>query len=421
MDLPGLPNGLLTTLAGCLPSARLALVGGAVRDCLLHRQHRDPWRGVMDLDLVVEVSVSRFVEVLVKVPDLELCSAREHGRYGTVELEVRYSGVELLFDVACARREIYPRPGGKPVVEFDSLEADLARRDFSINAMAFVLDPCGQEPTLIDPHGGLADLQRRQLRFLHAHSLRDDPTRLIRAARYAARLGFHLAPASELQVRQTLADWPWVWMPTDNPMQAPVSLASRLRMELELLLTREPWPSALTLLQAWGGLRLLDATLQGDLFWRRRLHWAQRLGLPLLPALIAPAGDPLAIAQRLQLPHGQQRMLGQWLRLRERLQNLSGSGCGMREQTWSPSRWTQWLEQASCTPEAVALALAVGLGPRRPLLRWWLRWRHQVSPCSAAELMDKGLSAGPDLGRKLRHLRLAAIDQSERWIPSAPS
>jgi len=136
---------------------------------------------------------------------LQLCSAREHGRYGTVELDVRYAGVELLLDVACARREIYPQPGGKPAVVFDQLEADLARRDFSINAMALVLDPCGGSPTLLDPHGGLADLKQRHLRFLHSQSLRDDPTRLIRAARYAARLGFHLASASERQAHQTLA------------------------------------------------------------------------------------------------------------------------------------------------------------------------------------------------------------------------
>ena len=414
LDLPGLPSGLLTTLAASLPDARLALVGGAVRDWLLHRQHRDPWRGLMDLDLVVEIPARHFIDALSCMPSLEQFSAREHGRYGTVELDICYGGEELLLDVARARRERYPQPAGKPVVEFDCLEADLARRDFSINAMALLLDPSGHQPELLDPYGGLADLEHRELRFLHPHSLRDDPTRLIRAARYGARLGFHLAPESVLHVRQTLMDWPWGWAPQDDPLRAPVSLATRLRMEFELLLTREPWADALRLLQSWGGLRLLDASLQEDLAWRRRLHWAQRMGVPLLPALIAPAPDSLAIAQRLQLPHTQQRLLGQWMCLRERLTTLTFGGCGTAELSWRPSSWTQWLEQAGCTPEAVALALAVGVSPRRPLLRWWLSWRHQVSPLSPAELMAQGVAPGPELGHQLRQMRLAKIDQLEK-------
>ena len=416
-----MPSGLLTTLASALPTERLALVGGAVRDFLLHRQHRDPWRGLTDLDLVLEVPARHFVAALSISPALEVTSVREHGRYGTVELDVRYAGVELLLDVAGARCEVYPQPGGKPVVDFDRLEADLARRDFSINAMALVLDPGGRAPTLLDPHGGLADLQHRELRFLHSHSLRDDPTRLIRAARYAARLGFRLSQASELQAHQTLVEWPWSWRPTDAPLEAPVSLSTRLRMELELLLTREPWCEALTLLQAWGGLVMLDPTLQADQRWRRRLHWAQRLQLPLLPALIAVADNPLAIAQRLQLPHGQQRMLGQWMHLRERLEALTSSGVDAADQHSSPSRWTQWLEQGACTPEAVGLALATGFGPRRPLLRWWLRWRHAVSPVSAKCLMAQGIQAGPALGSRMRELRLEAIDESERRNGSASS
>ena len=421
MDLPGLPSGLLTTLAASLPDARLALVGGAVRDWLLHRQHRDPWRGLMDLDLVVEVPAHRLMDALRSMPALELCSAREHGRYGTVELDLCFGGEELLLDIARARREMYPQPAGKPVVEFACLEADLARRDFSINAMALLLDPTGQPPELMDPYGGLADLERRELRFLHPHSLRDDPTRLIRAARYGARLGFRLAPESVLQVRQTLVDWPWPWAPQDHPLEAPVSLATRLRMELELLLTREPWADALRLLQSWGGLQLLDASLQADRSWPRRLHWAQRMGLPLLPALIAPAPDALAIAQRLQLPHAQQRLLGQWMVLRERLTTLAVDPSGTAEPHWRPSRWTQWLEQAGCTPDAVALALAVGVSPRRPLLRWWLRWRHHVSPLSAARLMAQGVAPGPDLGHQLRQMRLATIDQLEKRMANLPA
>jgi poly(A) polymerase len=175
-------------------------------------------------------------------------------------------------------------------------------------------------------------------------------------------------------------------------------------MELELLLEREPWRQALAVLSAWGGLALLDAQLQADRNWRRRLEWAQRLGLPLLAALVAGAADPLALAERLQLPHRQHKLLAQFLELRQRLSEASPG---------PPSAWCALLEAPGLSPEAVALALASGIGPRRPLLHWWVRWRHVPSPLSAAELMARdGLRPGPGLGERLRQLRVERLDQS---------
>jgi poly(A) polymerase len=72
-------------------------------------------------------------------------------------------------------------------------------------------------------------------------------------------------------------------------------------MELDLLLEREPWPTALAWLKDWGALALVDGALQGDDLARRRLAWARRFGLPLLPAWLAAAADPAAVAERLQL------------------------------------------------------------------------------------------------------------------------
>ena len=116
----------------------------------------------------------------------------------------------LSIDLARARAEIYPAPGLNPLVEPDSLEKDLARRDFTVNAMAVVLQPDGRR-LLLDPHGGQEHLVKRQLAFLHEGSVKDDPTRVIRAARYGARLGFSLAPEALSQVRRTLTAWPWAW------------------------------------------------------------------------------------------------------------------------------------------------------------------------------------------------------------------
>jgi poly(A) polymerase len=345
-------------------------------------------------------------------------AARPHGQFGTVEAELEFDPhrsdqpdagdsviSRLLLDVATARAETYPVPAENPVVRYGSLEDDLARRDLSINAMAIDLDT----GDLIDPHGGQEDLARRRLRFLHPASLREDPTRLVRAARYAARLDFELAPDSASQATCTLEAWPWLWSPGDSPGEAPPALGTRLRRELELLLEGEGqnWCEGLARLQAWGGLVLLDPQLQADPHWPRRLHWAIRLRLPLLLALIAVAQDPLALAERLQIPHRQHTILRQFQELRRRL----AAPASADPPPSTPWQWCQLLEAPGLSPQAVALALACGLSPRRPLLRWVLRWRHLGPEVSAQELIAAGVPKGPELGEQLRRSRQLRLER----------
>lgn len=422
LQLPGVPPLLLTVLAEAAGSDRLALVGGAVRDLLLHRVHNDPWRGLPDLDLVVEgdgceAAAPKLAQRLAGSGRLASCDWREHGAYGTVEITLqldlagepaaaREGGGDAgsfiaLLDVATARQEHYPLAAANPVVRFGSLDDDLARRDFTINAMALLL---GERLVLLDPHGGQRDLQQRLLRFLHDASLRDDPTRLVRAARYQARLGFSLAPESRALVERTLQIWPWPWQPGDPPEQAPAALGTRLRMELQLLLERERWPAAMEALQGLGALALLDTTLQADPSWRRRLRWADRLGLPRIVALLAVADDPVAIAERLQLPDRQQRLLHGLQELRRRL--AAPANADRR----SPAAWTALFEAPGLPPETAALALAAAIGPRRPLLRWWLRWRHIRPALTAQALIDQGVAPGPELGRRLRRSRAERLE-----------
>ena len=83
---------------------------------------------------------------------------QEHGAYGTVELELALEDDLVLLDLASARCESYPVAGENPEVRFGSLQEDLARRDFTINAMAMLLN--GDGPRLLDPHGGQQDLAR---------------------------------------------------------------------------------------------------------------------------------------------------------------------------------------------------------------------------------------------------------------------
>ena len=184
LDAPDLDSDLIALLAeqAGLSGVRLALVGGAVRDLMLYQMLRDPWRPLSDLDLLLEGSSSDFVSHLQdqygpgRVSELQL-----HEQFGTAELVI--DGLRL--DVACARTETYPAPGENPHVQAGTLEQDLARRDFTVNAMALVLQPDGS-PQLLDPHRGREHLLQRQLVFLHETSVADDPTRVFRGARYGA-------------------------------------------------------------------------------------------------------------------------------------------------------------------------------------------------------------------------------------------
>ena len=329
----------LTLLLDSLGSQplRVWLVGGVVRDQWLHRHRNGVGRGrtvqPMDVDLLLapdhhspELTLPRLAphwNAALAAAGWSL-KAQVHGAFGTAHLALQPSEDRnrqphptdrklLTVDVAMARTEHYPAPGENPCVTLtaapDADLVDLRRRDVSINAMAM---PWPHGP-LLDPYGGQRDLERGLLRFLHDASIRDDPTRVIRAARYGARLHMDLATEARQHLQDTMDLWPWRREPP-----CPPALGSRLGMELALLLRHEPWREGLTLLQGWGAFRLVDwsGALQQDTTWPRRLHRAARWNLPLLPALLMGAADPLHVAQRLQLPMAQQRLMAQTLALR---------------------------------------------------------------------------------------------------------
>ena len=158
------------------------LVGGSVRDVLLGRPPR------FDFDLAVVGDAAAYAEQLAEGLGGRVAV---HGRFGTATV---HYGDRAHVDVATARTETYSAPGALPdVAPADSIEADLARRDFTINAMAVSL-PDGE---LIDPHRGVEHLRDRLVRVLHERSFVDDPTRIFRAARYEARLDFRMDPKTE--------------------------------------------------------------------------------------------------------------------------------------------------------------------------------------------------------------------------------
>jgi tRNA nucleotidyltransferase (CCA-adding enzyme) len=175
---------LRTALEGLPPAY---LVGGAVRDLLRGAPH-------VDLDLVVEGDALAVARALAERLGGEVV---EHDRFGTATVRAP----ELTVDIATARRESYPTPGALPEVEPAGLAEDLARRDFTINAMAMAV----ADDTLHDPHGGQADLEAGVIRVLHDSSFIDDPTRLLRALRYEARLGGRLDPHTEALASEAIA------------------------------------------------------------------------------------------------------------------------------------------------------------------------------------------------------------------------
>ena len=170
----------------------LYLVGGAIRDLL---------RGVgdiTDVDLAVDGDAAPVARRLAR----RLGGAARvtvHTAFGTST--VRWQDMRV--DLARTRSETYARPGSLPAVEPAGIEADLLRRDFTVNAIALRL---GNGDSLLDPAGGRGDLERRVIRVLHQESFRDDPTRIFRAVRYAARLGFELDPETDELARAALKE-----------------------------------------------------------------------------------------------------------------------------------------------------------------------------------------------------------------------
>jgi tRNA nucleotidyltransferase (CCA-adding enzyme) len=205
------------------------VVGGAVRDVLLGRKPHE-------LDFVVEGDA-----VAVARRAAERLGGRVivHDRFGTATVEAP----DATFDLAGARRERYERPGALPEVELGvSLREDLARRDFTVNAIALHL----VDGELTFYAGAEADLDARVLRVLHGRSFLDDPTRLLRLARYSARLGFEPEPETDRLAAEAIAGG-----------ALDTVTGSRLGAELRLLLG-EPQPAALLALGRHGrGERLL--------------------------------------------------------------------------------------------------------------------------------------------------------------------
>jgi len=359
---------LLPALEGLPPAY---LVGGAVRDLLRGA-------GGIDLDLAVEGDAGHLARRLAERLDGR---TREHERFGTVA--VRAEG--LSFDVAQTRRERYERPGALPEVEPASLREDLARRDFTVNAMAVGLtgENLGH---LYDEYGGLDDLAARAVRVLHERSFLDDPTRLLRAVRYETRLEFAMNPDSERLARVAGREGALTTVsgarvrvglmgllaepeaPTGvarlRELELDVAMHPALRADQELVASAVLGAVAIGADRAGAALAALVAVAPGELG-----GWLDGLGLP------APVRDAVAHAAFEARPLA--------ARLRHDLR---------------PSALARLLRPEP--PEALALALASG-APPEPVLRWVSELSRVRLEITGDDLIAAGVPEGPAVGRAL--------------------
>jgi tRNA nucleotidyltransferase (CCA-adding enzyme) len=297
----------------------LYLVGGVVRDLLL-AQTRSESLSITDIDLVVD-GCSQAAEVgagvkLAKAlqqiyPEVHL---DVHGTFQTAALVWPQNSAfgALGIDIATARTESYAYPAANPEVSASSIDRDLYRRDFTINALAWRLTP-SPDPPLLDLFGGLLDLQAKQIRVLHSNSFVDDPTRIFRGARFAVRLGFEFEPQTAACIRAAISSG--IYVQTAQAHSRTPALQIRLKTELKYLLQVSYWQPTIELLGDLDALQCIHPTLKLDreLLQQLRLlarcldkfdranlvdHW--QLRLVAMIAYLAPTYRS-AVAQNLQL------------------------------------------------------------------------------------------------------------------------
>lgn len=154
------------------------LTGGTVRDLITGATLRD-------LDFTVEGNPSKMARELEK-GGAKVLSEDEKLRH----VEILFAG-EVDGSISAARDEYYVRPGTRPEIRWSTIMEDLRRRDFSLNAIAISLNPASRG-LLLDPTNGLSDIEHGEVRALIIHSFTNQPVRLLRALRFAARMGFKL-------------------------------------------------------------------------------------------------------------------------------------------------------------------------------------------------------------------------------------
>jgi tRNA nucleotidyltransferase (CCA-adding enzyme) len=366
----------------------LALVGGAVRDLLRGASPRE-------LDVVVAGgSAELAAELAARLPGnaARMPEVTVHERFGTASV----GWIHGRIDIAERRAESYPRPGALPVVRPGSAAEDLARRDFTINAIAVALGGPRVGELEAVAHA-LEDLAAGRLRILHAGSFLDDPIRLLRLARYRARLRFELEPETARLARSALAD-------------GALGTVSGARIGAELWLATEEFPPGASF-ASLGELGVLESLALPSPFDEQLLRDAYALKPPdavadivEMAVLFHPAAAPTE-ADR-QRAGELMRDLEFFAETRERVLAAAFDAPALVagiERAERPSQLRALL--AGRPVEAVVLAAALaGRSSREAQARaesWLTELREVRLEIGGADLLAAGLPEGPEIGRRL--------------------
>ncbi len=371
---------VLDAVAAVREGEGVYLVGGTVRDILLDEPG-------FDVDLAVEGDGVRFAEALARRIGGRV---RSHDAFGTAVVE---HGKEERVDVVTARSERYEAPAALPVVAPGTIDDDLARRDFAINAMAASLgaDDLGR---LVDPFDGRADLAAHTIRVLHDTSFVDDPTRIFRAVRYASRYGFALDDHTHELARNAI----------ESGLVGRLTPA-RLRDELVLLLDEAQAPASIRRLGELGADRAVHEGLVADdetaeLFERlEALRDEYRLAIPTWRLGLAALGRGLGDGVR------------PWLEsLALRRQDAQGVAAAVVAGPRLPGE----LRQARTPADVVAVAepypddaslMALALSETPALRDYFERLRDVRLEVDGTDLAGLGLEESPRVGEVLAELR----------------
>ena len=372
----------LAANASAQHGVELYLVGGTVRDMLLEQSP-------VDLDLSAVGGTPEFVATLAHELNGEVVA---HSQFGTSKLKAG----DTTIDLAIARSESYEHPGALPAVAPGSIHEDLARRDFTINAMAVSLEAEGWGE-LVDPFDGQRDLQLTLVRALHPDSFIDDSTRILRALRYAQRLGFRLEPATDRLIRRDLR-------------YLDAIKGDRVRHELQRIFLEDNAASILQMAQELGVLSAIYPGLGVDERVLATLRQAsaepeadKELLLLVLLTYSLPTSELPGIVSRLN-------MVSSWARVVRDAGAVKNNFDSLRTPDLTPSRIHALLRGAGV--EAVrgcALAVDDDLVVQR-LEHYLTELRHVNTMLKGDDLIALGVPQGPMVGRLLNGLLAARLD-----------
>ena len=378
---------------------KVAFVGGYIRDLLITKFHKQVFPKPVDIDIVIEgssVSLAKFIKK--NISNVEICLIKEFNLYNTVELNIN----DLKIDIASARKEIYSAPGLNPKVINATIEEDLQRRDFTINAIAFEVS----RKKVYDLYQGIPDIKGKELNLLHENSIADDPSRLIRCAKYATRLGFNISRESLKQSQATVSKWPWETSKNQDKIIFPPAISIRIRMELSEIYKYDNLTKIISLLAKWEIISILNKSIQVDNKFLRGLNWIKKLNGNYLLFLLKNAEDLDNICQRFFINTKEKNYLEDYLDIKKILENKKDKFL-----SFSPSRWTEFIEDRNLDEETVKLLICDGGLFWRPFFKWLFIYKFIKSKKDGDLLKKEGWEPGKAMGKEIKRLRYLEIDK----------